>query len=143
MPMCLFRTLLRIKHAYALEYDKPWLIQHYISKFSICSCLVVGYSMMHTSIFYEILETYMVFFADSKYVIFNKNTYFFYFFLIYLLSSLLNSKNTLLVFRPYSFVFQPFKKKLIWCTKEHRAQHAIKNPFPNNYIKTFKRCTHK
>ena len=33
-----------------------------------------GYSMLHTSIFYEILETNMDFFADSKYVIFNNNT---------------------------------------------------------------------
>ena len=33
--------------------------------------------MLHTSIFYEILETYMVFFANSKYVKFHKNTYFF------------------------------------------------------------------
>ena len=30
--------------------------------------------MLHTSIFYDILETDMVFFVDSKYVNFNKNT---------------------------------------------------------------------
>ena len=36
--------------------------------------------MLHTSIFYEILETDMVFFVDSKYVNFNKNTLFFLFF---------------------------------------------------------------
>ena len=35
---------------------------------------------LHTSIFYEILETDMIFFADSKYVNFNKNTYCFLFF---------------------------------------------------------------
>ena len=35
MPMCLLRTLLRIQHAYALEYDKPWLIQHYIQIFNV------------------------------------------------------------------------------------------------------------
>ena len=36
--------------------------------------------MLHTSIFYKILETDMIFFADSKYVNFNKNTLFFLFF---------------------------------------------------------------
>ena len=35
MPICLLRTLLRIQHAYALEYDKPWLIQHYIQIFNM------------------------------------------------------------------------------------------------------------
>ena len=73
MPMCLLQTLLRIHHVYALEYDKPWLIEHYIQ---ICSCLAIGYSMLHISIFYEILETDMVFFADSNYVVFNKNIFF-------------------------------------------------------------------
>jgi len=57
----------------------PWsMINHgkfsIISIFSICSCLTVRLMVLHTSIFYEILETDMVFFADSKYVNFNKNT---------------------------------------------------------------------
>ena len=30
MPMCLLQTFLQIQHAYALEYDKPWIIEHYI-----------------------------------------------------------------------------------------------------------------
>ena len=79
MPMCLLCTLLRIQHACALEYDQPWQF-NIISKFSICLCLVVRLSMLHTSIFYEILETYMVFFADCKYVNFNNNTKLFLFF---------------------------------------------------------------
>ena len=79
MPMCLLCTLLRIQHACALEYDKPWQIQH-ISIFSICSCLAVRLIMLHTSIFYEILETYMVFFTDSKYVNFKRNRFFSIFF---------------------------------------------------------------
>ena len=35
MPMCLLCTLLRIQHAYSLEYDIPWLIQHYIQIFNM------------------------------------------------------------------------------------------------------------
>ena len=35
MHMCMLRTLLRIQHACALEYDKPWLIQHYIKIFNM------------------------------------------------------------------------------------------------------------
>ena len=79
MPMCLLCTLLRIQHACALEYDKPWQIQHYIHIFNM---LVLSGSsvMLYTSIFYDILETNMVFFADSKFVNFNKNTYIFLFF---------------------------------------------------------------
>ena len=73
MHMC----LLQIHHAYALKYDIPSLIQHYI-KFFICLCLAVHLIMLRTSIFYEILETDMVFFANSKYVNFNKNTLFFF-----------------------------------------------------------------
>ena len=73
IPMCLLCTLLRI------NMPVPWsMINHgkfsIISIFSICSCLTVRLIVLHTSIFYEILETYMVFFADSKYVNFNKNT---------------------------------------------------------------------
>ena len=58
MSMCPPRTLFRIHHAYALEYDKPWLIEHYIQIFNMRSWL---YSIVHASIFYEILETYMFF----------------------------------------------------------------------------------
>ena len=73
IPMCLLYTLLRI------NMPMPWsMINHgkfnIISIFSICSCLTVRLIVLHTSIFYEILETDMVFFADSKYVNFNKNT---------------------------------------------------------------------
>ena len=73
MPMCLLRTLLQIQHSYALDYDKPSLIQHYIQ---ISNMLVFSGSSDYAapSIFYEILETDMVFFADFKYVNFNKNT---------------------------------------------------------------------
>ena len=74
MPMCLHCTFLWIQHAYALEYDKPWQIQRYIHIFNM---LVFSGSSDYaacTSIFYEILETDMVFFANSKYVNFNKNT---------------------------------------------------------------------
>ena len=72
IPMCLLCTLLRI------NMPVPWsMINHgkfsIISIFSICSCLTVRLMVLHTSIFYEILETDMVFFADSKYVNFNKN----------------------------------------------------------------------
>ena len=35
MPMCLLWTLLQIQHAYALEYDKPWLIEHYIKNLNM------------------------------------------------------------------------------------------------------------
>ena len=60
MPMCLVQNFLRIQHAYVMEYDKPWLIEHYIE---ILNMLVFSrwYNMLHTSIFYEILETYMFF----------------------------------------------------------------------------------
>ena len=73
IPMCLLCTLLRI------NMPMPWsMINHgkfsIISIFSICSCLTVCLIVLHTSIFYEILEIDMVFFADSKYVNFNKNT---------------------------------------------------------------------
>ena len=73
IPMCLLCTLLWI------NMPVPWsMINHgkfsIISIFSICSCLTVRLIVLHTSIFYEILETDMVFFADSKYVNFNKNT---------------------------------------------------------------------
>ena len=73
MPTCLLCTLLRIQHAYALEYDKPWLIQNYIqiSNMLVFSGLYDYAAHLH---FYEILETDMVFFVDSKYVNFNKNT---------------------------------------------------------------------
>ena len=72
MPMFLLQTLLRIHHAYALEYDKPWLIEHYIQIFNMpmFSRWLQYVAHLH---FYEILETNMVFFVDSKYVIFNKN----------------------------------------------------------------------
>ena len=33
--MCLLHSLLRIQHAYSLEYDKPWLIKHYIQIFNV------------------------------------------------------------------------------------------------------------
>ena len=67
IPMCLLCTLLQI------NMPVTWsMINHgkfsIISIFSICSCLAVRLIMLHTSIFYEILETDMVFFADSKYV---------------------------------------------------------------------------
>ena len=73
IPMCLLCTLLRI------NMPMPWsMINHgkfsIISIFSICSCLTVRLIVLHTSIFYEILEIDMVFFSDSKYVNFNKNT---------------------------------------------------------------------
>ena len=35
LPMCLLCTLLQIQHACALEYDKPWQIQHYIHIFNM------------------------------------------------------------------------------------------------------------
>ena len=35
MPMCLLCTLLQLQHARALEYDQPWLIQHYIQIFNM------------------------------------------------------------------------------------------------------------
>ena len=71
IPMCMLCTLLRI------NMPIPWsMINHgkfsIISIISICSCLTVRLMVLHTSISYEILETDMVFFADSKYVNFNK-----------------------------------------------------------------------
>ena len=112
-----------------------------ISKFPTCSCLAVGYSMLHT-IFYEILETNMVFFADSKYVNFNNNTLCFLFFsyLSYVNTPQLK-KHTVSV-SSISLSFLNHLKKIVWCTKEHWPLHAIKNPFSNNCINTFKRCTH-
>ena len=83
--------------------------------------------MLHTSIFYEILETDMVLFADSKYVIFNKNINVFLFFSY--LSSVISpqlKKHTGSFFIHISFVSQPFKRKIVWCTKEYRPLHAIK-----------------
>ena len=74
MPMCLLRTLLQIQDVYALEYDKPWLIQHYIQIFNMLMFSRWLHYATHLHKFYEILETDMVFFADSKYVNFNKNT---------------------------------------------------------------------
>ena len=61
MPMCLLCTLLRIQHACALEYDKPWLIQHYIQIFNMLVFRGSSDYAVHTSIFYEILETDMVY----------------------------------------------------------------------------------
>ena len=62
IPMCLLCTLLRI------NMPVPWsMINHgkfsIISIFSICSCLTVRLIVLQTSIFLEILETYMVFFC--------------------------------------------------------------------------------
>ena len=79
MPMCLLCTLLRIQHAYALEYDKPWPIQHYIQ---ISNMLVFSGSsdyVAHLHFLWDFRNRYG-FFADSKYVNFNKNTLFFLFF---------------------------------------------------------------
>ena len=73
MPMCLLFPLLRIQHACALEYDKPWQIQHYIQIFNMLMFSSLSDYVAHLH-FYEILETDMVFFADSKYVNFNMNT---------------------------------------------------------------------
>ena len=82
MPMCLLRTLLWIQHAYALEYDKPWLIEHYIQIFNmLVFSRWLQYAAHH---FYEILETDIVFFVDSKYVIFNKNIYIFSIFFLFI-----------------------------------------------------------
>ena len=109
MPMCLLCTLLQIQHAYALEYDKPWLIQHYIQIFNMLVFSCSSNYVAHLHFLWYFRNIYS-FFVDSKYVNFNKNTLFFLFFLIYLLSSLLNSKNTLLVFRPYLYCFSTIKK---------------------------------
>ena len=79
MPMCLLHTLLWIQHAYALEYDKPWLIQHYIEIFNM---LVFSSSSDYPACldFLWDFRNIYGFFADSKYVNFDKNTYFFLFF---------------------------------------------------------------
>ena len=97
--MCLLLTLLRIQHAYALEYDKPWLIEHYIQIFNM---LVFSHWLQYAPPlhFHEILETYKVFLRITNMQFLTRIYYFFYFFLIHLVSSLLNSKNTRLVFPP-------------------------------------------
>ena len=102
-------TLLWIQHSYALEYDKPCLIQHYIQIFNVLVFSRSSHYAAHLHFLWDFRNRYG-FFADSKYVNFNKKHYFFYFFLIYLLSWLLNSKNTLLVFRPYLFRFSTILK---------------------------------
>ena len=73
MPMCLLYTLLQIQLAFALQYEKPWLIQHYIQIFNMLVFSGSSDFVAHLH-FYEILEIDMVSFADSKYVNFNKNT---------------------------------------------------------------------
>ena len=78
MPMCFLR-ILRIQHAYALEYDKPWLIQHYIQIFNV---LVFSHSSDYAAqlhFLWDFRNRYG-FFVDSKYVNSNKNTLFFLFF---------------------------------------------------------------
>ena len=74
MPMCLHQTSLQIQHAYALEYDKPRLIQHYIQIFNMLVFICWLHYATDLHKFYESLETIMVFFVNSKYVNFNKNT---------------------------------------------------------------------
>ena len=117
MPMCLLRTLLKIQHAYALEYDKPWLIQHYIQIFNmlVFSRLFDYTAHLH---FYEILEIDMVFFANSKYVNFNKNTLFFLFFSY--LSSIITpqlKKHTVSVSSTSLSLLNHLKKKLYGALK--------------------------
>ena len=79
MPMCLLETLLQIHHAYALKYDKPWLIEHYIQIFNM---LVFSHWLQyatHLNFLWNFRNIYG-FVVDSKYVTFNKNIYFFLFF---------------------------------------------------------------
>ena len=88
MPMCLLCTLLRIQHAYALEYDKPWLIQHYIQTSNMLVFSGSFYYAAHLHFLWDFINRY-VFFANSKYVNLNKNTQCFLFFsyLSYVISS--------------------------------------------------------
>ena len=76
MPMCLLRTLLHIQHAYALEYDKPWLIQHYIQIYNMLMFRFI-WLCCTPPFFMRFSKHIWFFFADSKYVNFNKNTYIF------------------------------------------------------------------
>ena len=79
IPMCLLCTLLRIQHACALEYDKPWLIQHYIQIFNMLVFSGLSDYAAHLHFLWYLRNRYGSF-ADSKYVNFNKNTSFFIFF---------------------------------------------------------------
>ena len=76
MPMCLLRILLRIQHAYALEYDKPWLIQHYIQIFNM---LVFSHSSEYAAHLYFLWDfrNRYGFFCKFHICKFNKNTLFF------------------------------------------------------------------
>ena len=79
MHMCLLQTLLCIQHAYALEYDKPWLIEHCIQIFNILMFSCLSDYAAHLHFLWDSRNRYGCF-ADSKYVNFNKNTLFFLFF---------------------------------------------------------------
>ena len=105
MPMGLIQTLLWIHHAYALENPKPWIIEHWIQIFNMLVFSHWLHYVAHLHFLWMFRNRYGFFYRfqickfEQEYIIF------FYFFLIYLLSSLLNSKNTLLVFCPYLLRF--------------------------------------
>ena len=95
----------------------------------MCSCLAIRLIMLHT-IFYEILETYMVFFADSKYVNFNKNTLFFLFFSY--LSSIITpqlKKNTVSVSSISLSFLNHLNKKLYGSLKNTKIYMLLKTHF--------------
>ena len=117
MPMCLLRTLLQIQHAYGLEYDKPWLIQHYIQIFNMIIFSCSSEYATHFHFLWDFRNRYG-FFADSKYVNFNKNTYFFSIFFLYIFCHHSSTqKRHCLCFIHISFISQPFKKKLYGALK--------------------------
>ena len=68
MPVCLFLTLLQVHHVYALKYDKPWLIEHYIQIFHM---LVFSHCLQYATHlqFLRNFKNRYVIFADSIYVI--------------------------------------------------------------------------
>ena len=117
MPMFLLDTFLRIQHAYALEYDKPWKIQHYIQIFNMLVFSCSSDYAAHLHFLWDFINRY-VFFANSKYVNFNKNTLFFLFFSY--LSSIITpqlKKHTVSVSSISLLFFNHLKKKLYGALK--------------------------